>query len=135
MIIYNYWLLIYRWKRAIQIPFHQSLVSIALVLSEEKIFEKVYDVRRRWTPSDGNSYKFKLQKCVACQDLPALQFWSKSHYPFWSYYPFFIKCPSTFHILILNMPNLHNRYKLAERKISHKNPEHMLNYSLPCSCS
>jgi hypothetical protein len=31
------------------------LVSIGLVLSEEKIFEKVYDVRRRWTPSDGNS--------------------------------------------------------------------------------
>ena len=34
-----------------------------------------------------------------------------------------------------NMPNLHNRYKSAERKISHKNPELMLNYSLPCSCS
>jgi hypothetical protein len=31
------------------------LVSIGLVLSEEKIFEKVYDVRRRQTPSDGNS--------------------------------------------------------------------------------
>ena len=27
--------------------------------------------------------KFKLQKCAACQDLPTLQFWSKSHYPFW----------------------------------------------------
>ena len=34
-----------------------------------------------------------------------------------------------------NMPNLHNRYKSAERKISKKNPGHMLNYSLPCSCS
>jgi hypothetical protein len=33
-----------------------------------------------------------------------------------------------------NMPNLHNRYKSAERKISQKNPEYMLNYSLPCSC-
>jgi hypothetical protein len=33
----------------------KSLVSIGLVLSEEKIFEKVYDVRRRRTPSDGNS--------------------------------------------------------------------------------
>jgi hypothetical protein len=31
-----------------------------------------------------------------------------------------------------NMPNLHNRYKSAERKISQKNPEYMLNYSLPC---
>jgi hypothetical protein len=29
------------------------LVFIGLVLSEEKIFEKVYNVRR--TPSDGNS--------------------------------------------------------------------------------
>ena len=27
--------------------------------------------------------KFKLKKCAACQDLPTLQFWSKSHYPFW----------------------------------------------------
>jgi hypothetical protein len=35
--------------------------------------------------------KFKLQKCAACQDLPTTQFWSKSHYPFWSYCPFFIK--------------------------------------------
>jgi hypothetical protein len=33
-----------------------------------------------------------------------------------------------------NIPNLHNRYKLAERKISQKNPEYMINYSLPCSC-
>jgi hypothetical protein len=30
---------------------------------------------------------------------------------------------------------LHNRYISAERKISQKNPEYMLNYSLPCSCS
>jgi hypothetical protein len=38
-------------------------------------------------------------------------------------------------IFYLNMPNLHNRYILAERKISQKNPEYMLNYPLPCSCS
>jgi hypothetical protein len=38
-------------------------------------------------------------------------------------------------IFYQNMPNLHNRYKSVERKISNKNPEHMLNYSLPCSCS
>ena len=37
-------------------------------------------------------------------------------------------------IFYQNMPNLHNRYKSAERKISQKNPEYMLNYSLPCSC-
>ena len=30
--------------------------------------------------------------------------------------------------------NIHKRNKLAE-KISQKNPEYMLNYSLPCSCS
>jgi hypothetical protein len=29
-------------------------------------------------------------------------------------------------IFYQNMPNLHNRYKLAERKISQKNPEYML---------
>jgi hypothetical protein len=38
-------------------------------------------------------------------------------------------------IFYQNMPNLHNRYKSAERKIKKKKPEHMLNYSLPCSCS
>ena len=37
-------------------------------------------------------------------------------------------------IFYQNMPNLHNWYKSAERKISQKNPEYMLNY-LPCSCS
>jgi hypothetical protein len=37
-------------------------------------------------------------------------------------------------IFYQNMPNLHNRYKSAQRKISQKNPELMLNYSLPCSC-
>jgi hypothetical protein len=37
-------------------------------------------------------------------------------------------------IFYQNMPNLHNRYKSAERKISQKNAEYMLNYSLPCSC-
>ena len=38
-------------------------------------------------------------------------------------------------IFYQNMPNLNNRYKSAERKISQKNPEYMLNYPLPCSCS
>jgi hypothetical protein len=33
-------------------------------------------------------------------------------------------------IFYQNMPNLHNRYISAERKISHKNAEYMLNYSL-----
>jgi hypothetical protein len=32
-------------------------------------------------------------------------------------------------IFYQNMPNLHNRYISAERKISQKNPEYMLNYS------
>ena len=38
-------------------------------------------------------------------------------------------------IFYQNMPNLHNRYKSVERNISQKNPEYMLNYSFPCSCS
>jgi hypothetical protein len=33
-------------------------------------------------------------------------------------------------IFYQNMPNLHNRYILAERKISQKNPAYMLNYLL-----
>ena len=33
------------------------------------------------------------------------------------------------------MPNLHNLYKSADRKIPQKNSDYMLNYSLPCSCS
>jgi hypothetical protein len=36
-------------------------------------------------------------------------------------------------IFYQNIPNLHNRYISAERKISQKNPEYMLNYSLPCA--
>jgi hypothetical protein len=35
--------------------------------------------------------KLKLQTCSACEDLPTLQFLSKSHYRFWSYCPVFIK--------------------------------------------
>jgi hypothetical protein len=38
-------------------------------------------------------------------------------------------------IFYQNMPNLHNRYISAERKISQKNTEYVLNYFLPCSCS
>jgi hypothetical protein len=33
----------------------------------------------------------QLQTCLACQDLLTMQFWSKFHYLFWSYFPFFIK--------------------------------------------
>jgi choline-glycine betaine transporter len=36
-------------------------------------------------------------------------------------------------ILNQNMPNLHNLYKSAERKISQKNQEYMFSYSMPCS--
>ena len=37
--------------------------------------------------------------------------------------------------LYQNMYNLHNQYKSTETKVSQKNPEYMLNYSLPCSCN
>jgi hypothetical protein len=36
-------------------------------------------------------------------------------------------------IFYQNMPNLHNRYKSAERKISKKKPEHMLNVVIESS--
>ena len=38
-------------------------------------------------------------------------------------------------IFYQNMLNLDNRHKSAERQISQKNPEYMLNYALPCSGS
>ena len=38
-------------------------------------------------------------------------------------------------IFYQNMPSLHNRYRSAERKITQKNLEYILNDSLPCSCS
>jgi hypothetical protein len=38
-----------------------------------------------------------LQKCAAYQDLPTLQFWSESHYPFWSYFPFWLEVGITGH--------------------------------------
>jgi hypothetical protein len=38
-------------------------------------------------------------------------------------------------IFYQNMSNLYKRYKSVERNISQKNPEYMLNYSVPCSCS
>jgi hypothetical protein len=38
-------------------------------------------------------------------------------------------------IFYQNMPNLHNRYKSTERKISQKITEYRLSYSFPCSCS
>jgi hypothetical protein len=38
-------------------------------------------------------------------------------------------------IFYQNMPNLHNRYKSAERKFHRKKTEYMLNYSSLCSCS
>jgi hypothetical protein len=41
------------WKRAIQIPFHQTLVAIGSVMSEEKI--KVYDVRRTDGRTEGRT--------------------------------------------------------------------------------
>ena len=38
-------------------------------------------------------------------------------------------------IFYQNMSNLYNQYKSDERKHSQKNPEYMLNYLLPYSCS
>ena len=47
----------------------------------EELVKKKYPfhlpIRRQHSDIRWN-YKFKLQKCAACQDLPTLQFWSKS---------------------------------------------------------
>ena len=78
------------------------------------------------TDSDGHA-KFQLYLYIAT-DIPLQNLW----YHIWL---------SSFRgedlnvICYQNMPNLHNRYISAERKISQKHPEYMLNYSLPCSCS
>ena len=42
------------------------------------------------------------KKYAACRDLPTLQFLSKSHYPFWSYCPFFIKILILFVLYLKN---------------------------------
>jgi len=52
------------WKETIQRPFHQSLVAIGPLVSEEKIKMRNGDGRttddRRWTKSDGNSSPDRL---------------------------------------------------------------------------
>jgi hypothetical protein len=55
-----------------------------------------------------------MQTCATCQDLHALQFWSKSDYPSRSYCPFFI-------IIIFNL-NIFVWYfkKLLEIKVKFK---------------
>jgi hypothetical protein len=80
------------WKRTIQWLFHQNFVLIEQMVSDKK-----------------------LQKNAACQDLPTLQFWSKSNYPFWSYCPFFIKF-STRTIQWL----FHQNFVLIEQMVSDK---------------
>ena len=49
-----------------------------------------------------------MQTCSACQDLPSLPFWSKSHYPFWSY------CLCSSKVLNFNTFILYRSQKLLE---------------------
>ena len=69
-----------------------------------------------------------MQKCAAYQDLPTLQLWSKSHYPFWNYFPFFIK---KFKILILFVLYFKN-YKRQMVSWYCKHVQHVKIY-LPCN--
>ena len=69
-----------------------------------------------------------MQKCAAYQDLPTLQLWSKSHYPFWNYFPFFIKI---FKILILFVLYFKN-YKRQMVSWYCKHVQHVKIY-LPCN--
>ena len=66
-----------------------------------------------------------MQKCAAYQDLPTLQFWSKSHYSFWSYFPFFIKILMLFVLYFKN-------YKRHMVSWNCKHVQHVKIY-LPCN--
>ena len=94
--------------------FHQIFKILILFVLYFKIYK-----------TDG---KFKLQKCAACQDLPTLQFWSKSHYPFWNYFPF---CHPIFKIVILFILYLKN-YERQMVSWNCKNAHHVEIY-LPCN--
>jgi hypothetical protein len=48
------------WKRAIQGPFHQSLVEIGSVVSEEKIFINFMQIRKKGDEIKKNSSPLKL---------------------------------------------------------------------------
>jgi hypothetical protein len=80
------------------------------------------------------------QNCsILSQNVPKFELYKHNDELFNKYYRiFYLIWFSSFRgedlnvIFYQNMPNLHNRYKSAERKISKKKPEHMLNYSLKC---
>jgi hypothetical protein len=54
--------------------------------------------------------KFKLQTCLACQELLTMQFWSKFHYLFWSY------CNAE-HVCSLNLTFISNSFWNKGRKV------------------
>jgi hypothetical protein len=60
---------------------------ISLLSSNLKFFNTFRPLFQKLYETDG---KLKLQTYSVYQDLPTLQFWSKSNYPSWSYCPFFI---------------------------------------------
>jgi hypothetical protein len=94
------------WKGAIQESFQQNLVDIGSVVSEADS----PTLHSRWPLLLKIEISSNGQHCpILSQNVPKFEH--------------------------QNMPNLHNRYISAERKISQKNLEYMLNYSLPCSCS
>ena len=54
--------------------------AISLFSSNFQNFNTFRPLFQKLQETDG---KLKLQTCSACQNLPTLQFWSKSHNPFW----------------------------------------------------
>ena len=69
-----------------------------------------------------------MQKCAAYQDLPTLQFWSKSHYPFWSYFPFFNQILTILILFVLYFKN----YKRQGVSWNCKHVQH-IKICLPCN--
>jgi len=118
------------WKGTTQGSFQQSLVEIGSVVSEENIFFLI---------SSPFSY-FKLGGHLGWKSGSPDIILEGGH-PRTIPPKFGCNWFSGFReeylnvIFYQNMPNLHNRYKSAERKISQKNPEYMLSYFLPCNCS
>ena len=118
------------WKGTIQESFQQSLVDIGSVVSKKNHFFKFHPPISIFCNSSHLGYRTvrtdTILKGTHPGTIPAMLgfIWLRG-----------FRGEDLNVIFYQNMPNLHNRYISAERKMSNKTPEHMLNYSLPCSCS
>jgi hypothetical protein len=97
------------WKRTTQESFQQSLVEIGSVVSEEKIFLKFH-------PPFFLEWRAGLSDTILKWDYPRT---IPARFGLIWFSGFRVEDLNV--IFYQNMPNLHNRYISAERKISQKN--------------